>query len=121
MTDRERWQRIDAILDAVIDLEPAARRVGVAAACGGDEGLRQEVEELLAAHADAADFMAHPAVECAAPLVAAIDRDAHGAGDQGVGRVVGRYRLLRQLGEGGMGVVWLAERIDGQVEQQVAV
>jgi eukaryotic-like serine/threonine-protein kinase len=121
-TGRERWRRVDAILDLVLDLEPSARAARVEEMCGSDRLLRQEIEDLLHAQAASAAFLARPAAEHAAPLVAAIDRDLiPRPREWWLGRIVDRYRLLSQLGEGGMGIVCLAERIDGQFEQQVAI
>ncbi|PYQ06096.1 MAG: hypothetical protein DMF83_13590 [Acidobacteria bacterium] len=120
--DRERWQRVSAVLDATLELPAPARAAYLAEACAEDADLRRHVEELLAADADARSFLVGSAVERAAPLVAEV------AGQlelpppaTGEGRIVGAYRLERELGEGGMGVVYLAERVDGQFDQQVAI
>jgi eukaryotic-like serine/threonine-protein kinase len=118
--DRERWQRVSAVLDAAMELPPAARAAYLDHECAGDADLRRQVEELLRADADADAFLAGSASERAAPLVAELaDLEAPAAA---VGeRTVGAYRLGRLLGEGGMGVVYLAERVDGQFDQQVAI
>jgi eukaryotic-like serine/threonine-protein kinase len=94
---------------------PAERRGSfVARSCADDPGMAGELEELLAAHDREQGIMEAPAVVTApgwledqAPPV--------------VGRRFGPYRVVRELGRGGMGAVYLAERVDGGFEQQVAV
>jgi serine/threonine-protein kinase len=118
--DRERWQRVSALLDGALEQPPEARASYLDAACGAEGALRLEVEELLAAETASAGFLAVPAAERAAPLIAIADEPNEPAADAR-GRVLGAYRLVSELGEGGMGTVYLAERADGQFEQQVAL
>jgi len=119
--DREGWQRVSAILGEALEQPPEGRARYLDAACGGDAGLRKQVEELLAAERSAGSFLATPAVERGAALVAEM-AEALGEGEGSArGRLLGAYRLLDELGEGGMGTVHLAERADGQFEQRVAV
>jgi eukaryotic-like serine/threonine-protein kinase len=116
----EEWARIEAILDDVLDLEPAARAGLLDRACGGDAVLRARIEALIAADSDAAQFLETPAMAYAAGLVGP---GSSAAGDEQdkPGDRVGPYTLLREIGHGGMGRVFLADRTDGQFEQQVAL
>src|ERR1700681_3199724 len=82
---------------------PADRHAYVAEACQGDEGLRQGVEALLAAHERAGSFLASPAVS-------APDSVDGPQVHEGPGTVIGPYKLLEQIGEGGFGVVYVAEQ-----------
>ena len=92
----------------------------MATACAGDETLRAEVESLLGAHAG-------PGPSWRRPAVAETGRRAgdRAAADwrppSALGRRIGPYRILRELGHGGMGVVYLAERADAAFEKQVAI
>src|SRR5580704_3724771 len=81
----------------------ADRRAYVAEACQGDEGLRQGVEALLAAHERAGSFLVSPAVGAPASVDGAPVRE-------GPGTVIGAYKLLEQIGEGGFGIVYMAEQ-----------
>ncbi|MCI0334697.1 MAG: serine/threonine-protein kinase [Planctomycetes bacterium] len=82
---------------------PAERAAYLAEACGGDAGLRGEVERLLAAAGEAGSFMAGPAV--ATLHTAAFQRVS-----EGPGTVIGPYKLMEQIGEGGFGLVFVAEQ-----------
>jgi serine/threonine protein kinase/TolB-like protein/thioredoxin-like negative regulator of GroEL len=120
--DRERWQRLSPILEAALDLPPTARAAYLDETCAGDSDLRRQVEELLEAEAAAGSFLAAGALERGAPLVAELaDGPRASPAAAAGGRLVGVYRLVAELGEGGMGTVHLAERVDGHFEQRVAI
>ena len=117
-TDAARWARIEAVLDAALDLAPVDRAVHVAGACGGDAALERDVLALLAADARAEGFLEPPSSE---HIDALVGDDAPAALAFVPGRLIGAYRLTGVIGEGGMGVVYDAERADGQFESHVAL
>ena len=105
-------ERVEAIFAAACD-QPAATRAGyLDQACAGDAGLRQRVDELLQAHdkASAGRFLANQSPSAPATQLPS----------EGVGGRVGPYKLLQQIGEGGMGVVYMAEQQE-PVRRRVAL
>ncbi len=117
--DAERWRRIDELLEAALERTPEERPRLLAAACGGDETLRREVEELLAADRQATDFLETPAAVAAGLGDAAPSAPAGRAVE--LGTALGPYRLERAIGSGGMGTVYEAVRADGVYRRRVAV
>jgi serine/threonine protein kinase len=117
----EDWPRIEAILDDVLELEPEARAEALERACGGDAILRARVERFIAADAGAEQFLETPAMVYAAGLVGAAPSDGPAAEPEQPGDRIGPYSLIREIGRGGMGRVFLADRADGQFEQLVAL
>ena len=111
----ERWQRVETLFQAALDRSPAERPAFLDHACGGDADLRREVEAMLAADAQAGAFL------MASPLGEAKPWPTTPYGGPMAGRRVGAYRLLREIGQGGMGSVYLAERADAAFQKQVAV
>jgi serine/threonine protein kinase len=112
----ERWSRIKTVVQDAIPMDPSARAAFLAEACSGDHDLEDEVRSLLAAHDEAGSFIERAA---AVPQ----DVPAAGAPISGVeaGHRLGPYLLIRELGRGGMGVVYLAARADDAYRQHVAV
>jgi non-specific serine/threonine protein kinase/serine/threonine-protein kinase len=102
------WRRIKSIASAALELPGSEWESYVEDACAGDLTLRLEVASLVRAAIKAEGRFES--------LSAAVATDAAAAGVR-----VGPYRLVRELGSGGMGTVFLAERIDGEFEQRVAI
>jgi serine/threonine protein kinase/Tol biopolymer transport system component len=118
--DAERWQKIEHIFHAALQAAPSRRSAILQESCAGDESLRREVESLLAHHAQADAFIETPAFVTANPTAAdqppSITRKtAHFP----AGTVIGHYRLLGEIGSGGMGVVYRGEDI--KLGRQVAL
>jgi serine/threonine protein kinase len=111
----ERWQQIKEAFQSAVELPPGAERAAfLARACGADVAMRERVESLLAAHERAEGFIESPAYEGLAESLA-------GDEAQDVDRRIGHYKIVREIGRGGMGAVYLAERADGQYDQRVAL
>ncbi len=110
----DRWQQIQDVFNAAVE-RPAAERVAfLDTACAADADLRREVESLLATYDEDPDFLEDPAGRVPEAPVA---NEAQAM----KGRRIGPYKVLRRLGEGGMGAVYLAVRDDDQYRKHVAL
>jgi serine/threonine protein kinase len=116
-----------SIFDQVCDLEKDRRLAKVAELCGHDAGLRSEVESLLEAHDTAGEFLNEPTIDSRAadPNVSGgATISAGGVTDveisEGPGSIVDRYKLLEKIGEGGFGVVYMAQQSE-PIRRRVAL
>ena len=119
MMDRAEWRRVKAITADALAVNGAERAAFVAAHCGSDESLRREVTSLLAAAVAATDLFEKPALTTTAAL--AVLADADGAPRSLVGVRIGPYHIISELGRGGMGAAYLAERADQAYKKRVAI
>jgi len=105
----DRWRRLEALFYEALERDdPASRAAFLERSCAGHAELRREVEDLLA-HTDATlGQLRRPVDEAVLQFSPA-------------GQQIGPFRLVRLLGEGGMGAVYLAERADDEYRQQVAI
>ncbi|HET9314292.1 MAG TPA: serine/threonine-protein kinase, partial [Vicinamibacteria bacterium] len=115
--ERHVWVRLEALVDRALDLAEGDREAFVREVALADPGMARELSAFLATEGRSREFLAAPVEVQAATLLAAIGDD----GDEAAGRLVGPYRILSELGRGGMGAVFLAERADGQFDQRVAL
>jgi serine/threonine-protein kinase len=111
-----RWPHLDEIFSGVLDRPPDERVAYLNDVCGDDVDLRREIKLLLDAEQSSSGFLEDPGEWLGEPLPeepvpAAVAR----------GQVIGAYRIAEELGHGGMGAVYLAERADGHFEQRVAL
>jgi len=106
----ERWGEIKGVLAAVLDTDAGERTATLERLCHDDAELRREVEGLLQFEAKADVALNSVAMPGAALLA-----------ETPAPQAIGPYRVLRELGHGGMGVVYLGERADGQYRKQVAI
>ena len=125
--DPDLFRRADAVFDAALDLEPERRAAYVERACAGDDALRAAVERLLAAHANAGDFLAE-AADSGGVVARALEGHGHLHAEHGNDDVLGsrlkralgdRYRVERRVARGGMATVYRA--FDVRHERPVAV
>ena len=127
------WKRVKTIVSGALAESPETRPAYLETQCAGDPGLRREVESMLAAADSAADLYEEASIRVhggtlTVPLGGMIaglldaDAAAHAIpGPAMVGRRVGPYRIVREIGRGGMGSVYLAERADEEFRQRVAL
>jgi tetratricopeptide (TPR) repeat protein/tRNA A-37 threonylcarbamoyl transferase component Bud32 len=109
----QRWKQIEEIFLQALEQPPEERARWVETACGGDAELRADVSSLLASDS-AAGFVG-------AKVQQAVVEFGEETSAAMKGRQVGPYRLIRQIGRGGMGAVYLAVRADEQYESRVAI
>src|SRR5262245_53365862 len=114
----EAEQREDAVFEAAVQLPREQRSAYLDETCAGDADLRHRVESLLSALERAGNFMKEPAISLS--LSGGEDEGVFRRVSEKPGDRIGRYKLLEQIGEGGCGVVYVAEQ-EEPVRRRVAL
>ena len=109
----DRWQKVKELYEAALRLAPDERSSFLNARCDGDAELRREVESLLSFSGDAGSFLESPAVGEIADIIVPETEKLE------PGKVFGHYEVIKQIGAGGMGEVYLAR--DKKLDRKVAV
>ena len=110
----ERFQLVNAIADAALELPAEARDAYLDEACRADAQLRREVAALLTAHSDSEGFLDAPLLELLAKDICAVPVTPDLTGQR-----IDRYEVVSRLGAGGIGEVWLAN--DTELPRKVAI
>ena len=113
----ERWNEVNHLFDQVIDLPADEQARHLADICGADRELHDAVAALIAADTESAGMFERLH---AASAEAALTERA-GAADSPAVQQIGQYRILREIGRGGMGTIYLGERVGADFRQTVAV
>jgi eukaryotic-like serine/threonine-protein kinase len=103
---KQEWEKIKELFAAALERDPSERAAFLQAACGTEMSLRQEVESLIKAHQSTSNLWQHPL--------------RPQSSENTEGRLIGSYQLLKKIGEGGMGQVWLAQQT-APLQRQVAL
>lgn len=106
----KRWEKIQSLFEKSIELDPLEREKFLKIECGDDKDLYDEVISLLSADEKEHSIFFRSVADYMTVDDATLD-----------GKTFGNYRAIKQIGSGGMGSVYLAERIDGHFEQKVAL
>src|SRR5258707_2079355 len=112
----ERWRMIDELFHAAVEMTPNERRGFLEAACGGESSLRAEIEKLIDGSDRAGDFIETPPVLDETTIELSEPETTPLAGVR-----IGAYRVIREIGRGGMGTVYLAARADEEFRKHVAI
>lgn len=111
--DAKTWASVKDIFAEVVELHSDERAAKLDAICNGNGEIRSHVEALLRSNDEVAGFIEAPAFT----IADAMSADAEPA----AGKSIGHYRVVREIGRGGMGTVFLAMRDDGEFRQEVAI
>jgi len=108
----DHWRQLEELFYAALDLDPAERAAFLDRSCGSNAEVRREVDVLLSSSEKTWGFFQKPLQEAAELITMDSEPDGHRLDD---------YKVIRQIGEGGMSKVYLAERADELYQQQVAI
>ena len=108
------WHLASEILGAALECPPEERERFIRAECGGDSALEEEVRSLLSSDPESLERVDRQAFSLTAAAPPPDEPEIEGS-------LIGPYRVIRQLGRGGTGAVYLAARADGEFQREVAV
>lgn len=123
---KTRWHAIQSLFDQVLDLPETERAAFIEKSCGADPKLKREISDLLEAEKRSPDILDKPAKDMHKALITCFPDTAFFSDDDALdlameNTTIGSFKLIRQIGRGGMGSVYLAERNVGDFDQTVAI
>ncbi len=115
------WLQLKSLFHAAMDEPSDQRQRFLNEACAGDLDLQARVENLISSHEEAGPFLNNPAVIDAGVVPEAVTAEPAVESEGRIGLPIGPYEIIREIGQGGMGTVFLAVRADDQYRKLVAI